>query len=247
MTSGRPLASVTELRPTLPRLSVPRVDRAMGNLGGAVGSLGGAVVRRWRGAYEVDEWGFDRELFDVASAVAGVMWDVSVGGTTHVPIDGPALLVANVRPFTAGPAVVTHAVHRATGRAVRFTGLPDIAPVGPFLRKLGGVLERPDEVGGLLRDGQLVVVWLTPVRRAERAGHARVELLAPSLTARTPVLPVAVLGHPLGRSWRVEIGPPVPQRERPGPLAEVELADQTRAAVQRLLDEASPPRWLLPG
>jgi hypothetical protein len=34
---------------------------------------------------------------------------------------------------------------------------------------------------------------------------------------------------------------------RPGPLAAAELADAIRQSIQRMLDESSPPSWLLPG
>jgi hypothetical protein len=243
--AGAPsLATITRLRPSVsmpPVPSVPRPDRMLGG-------LPGALSRRWHGTFEMDEWGFDRELFHYASNAIGAIWQVSVGGAEHVPAHGGALLAVNTRPYTAGPALVAHAVHRRTERAVRFTGLPDVAPVGPLLRKLGGVLARPDEIAGLLRNGHLVAVWLTPVSaRPERAGEAPPELLAPALAEHCPVLPVAAIGHPLGRRWRVEVGPPVRHRRHPGPLAEVELADETRAAVQRILDESAPPRWLLPG
>src|SRR4029453_10631639 len=45
----------------------------------------------------------------------------------------------------------------------------------------------------------------------------------------------------------VEVGPPVEPRRRTGPLAVAELADAARDAIQRIVDEASPPSWLVPG
>jgi hypothetical protein len=218
---------------------LPRVDRP-------VRQVAGALERRWHGTFEIDEWGFDRELYDLAATLAGYAWDVQVGGPHHLPATGGALLVGNVRGWNT-PLVVAHAVFRATGRSVRFTGLPDVAPIGPALRKLGGVLARPDEVEGLLRAGHVVGVWCTPERRADRAGQAPVELVRTAFATGAPVVPVATLGGLFGRRWRVELGPAVPQPATRGPLADRDLADEARDGVQRLLDEATPPRWLLGG
>ena len=218
-------------------IRLPRMDRP-------VRQVAGALERRWHGTFEIDEWGFDRELHGVAVTVAGIGWDVQVGGADHLPPSGGALLVGNVRGWFT-PLVVAHAVHRATRRAVRFTGLPDVAPLGPALRKIGGVLARADEVEGLLRAGHVVGVWCRTERQSSRAGEVPVDLVRTALAAEVPVIPVATLGAMLGRTWRVELGPAVPQPQLRGPLADLDLADEARDGVQRLLDEATPPRWLL--
>jgi hypothetical protein len=220
-------------------LRFPNVDRP-------VRQVAGALERRWHGTFEVDEWGFDHELHGLAVTVAGWAWDVQVGGADHLTATGGALLVGNVRGWLT-PLVVAHAVHRATDRHVRFTGLPDVAPIGPALRKIGGVLARADEVAGLLRDGHVVAMWCRPERQWSRAGEVPVHLVRTALVAEVPVIPVATLGGLLGRTWRVELGPAVLQPEIRGPLADLDLADEARDGVQRLLDEATPPRWLLGG
>ena len=44
----------------------------------------------------------------------------------------------------------------AVDRPVRFVGRPDVAPIGPLLRRIGGLLDHPDEVAGALcRGGSL--------------------------------------------------------------------------------------------
>ena len=130
-----------------------------------------SVLRRHAvGANEIDPWGMDPELVGLARALAPLRWSVTVGGADHVPATGPALLVANRRLLAATPLLVAAAIGRATGREVRFTGIADIAPLGPALRRVGGVLARPDEVAGLLRDGQLPAVWCAG--RARRSGSA---------------------------------------------------------------------------
>ena len=45
---------------------------------------------------------------------------------------------------------------------MRFVGRPDIAPVGALARRLGGLLDRPDEVAGALRAGELLVMGAQP-------------------------------------------------------------------------------------
>jgi len=209
-------------------------------------SLLAVLGRQATGSNDVDPWGMDPELVDLARSLAAVRWSITVGGVDHVPATGPALLVANRRVLAATPLLVAAAIGRATGREVRFTGIVDIAPVGPALRRVGGVLARPDEVAGLLRDGQLPAVWCA-ARSSRRVGAAPEPFLAAAMSTGAPVLPVAVIAPPLVRRVRVEVGPPVAPRRRTGPLAVAELADAVRDAIQRIVDEASPPSWLVPG
>ena len=61
-----------------------------------------------------------------------------------------------------------------------------------------------------------------------------------------PVHPVAVLGSAFDRRVRVEIGRAVTtRRTRKGPLGPSELADATRSALQKLLDETAGPSLLV--
>jgi hypothetical protein len=217
-----------------------------------------AIVRRQAtGLNEIDPWGMDHDLVGAARSLARLRWDITVGGADNVPATGGALLVANRRPLGATPLLVAAAIGRATERNVRFAGIVDIAPIGPAMRRLGGVVARPDEVAGLLRAGHLPAVWCQPrITTSHRVGPAPVPYLAAALEAGAPVLPVAVIAPPLARRVRVEVGPPVvppsrtsPSRSsrRPGPLAAAELADAVRQAIQRMVDEASPPSWMLSG
>jgi hypothetical protein len=198
--------------------------------------------RRFDGAYTVDEWGLDADLVQLLSPLLAVRWHVTVDGADALPADGPALLVFSRRFGLSEPFVVSRGVRHTTGRYVRVAGAPDIAPVGPALRRLGAVLARPDELAGLLRADHLVAVGLgaTP-RHRHHAGRPPLDLLAPALATGAPVFPVGVTGHELGRRWRLVIGPPVERPATRGPLAAEELADRARAGVQALLDEQFPP------
>ena len=201
-----------------------------------------ALRRRVDGSYVVDEWGLDTDLVGLLSPAFAVRWHVIVEGADLLPERGPALLIFNRRFGLSEPFVVSRGVRQATGRYVRVAGAPDIAPLGPALRRLGAVLARPDELAGLLRADQLVAVGLGPTpRHRHHAGVPPVELLRGATALRTPVFPLAVTGREVGRRWRLAIGPAVESPATRGPLALEELGDRARAGVQSLLDQQFPP------
>jgi hypothetical protein len=200
--------------------------------------------QRFDGTYTIDEWGLDPALIDLCAPAMRLRWSVDVDGADRVPDDGPAILVTNQRFGISEPFVLAHAVRTTTSRVPRIVGVPDVALVGPWLRRFGGVLSRPDEVSGLLRAGHVVGVALEPSRRhRQRAGRPPAVVLAPAVTLDVPVLPVALTGREVGRHWRVVIGEPLESPSTRGPLATDELADMARAGVQTLLDSRYPPRW----
>ncbi|HEV7888780.1 MAG TPA: hypothetical protein VGO92_14580, partial [Acidimicrobiales bacterium] len=195
-------------------------------------NLGGLLARRLRGDFEVDEWGADPELVDLIDPLVAPFIRVTVEGASRVPAEGPAVLVANRRVGLLEPFVLVRGVRQATGRRTRFLGIPDIAPVGPVLRRLGGAINRPDETAGLLRAGHLVGLPLGPsFRRPLRAGALSPQAVEPALDLDVPVLPVAVVGGEVTGRWEVLIGEPVPRPTARGPLALAELADEARAGV----------------
>lgn len=204
------------------------------------------VRSRLRGDYELDEWGADAQLMDTVEAVARLAIRVRVDGANLLPGVGPAVLVANRRFGVTEPLAVGLGVRRETGRRVRFLGLPDVAPVGTVLRRLGTAVNRPEELAGLLRAGHLVGIPLAwhPRLGPRRAGNLSPEAVGPAIALDAPVLPVAVVGGEFTGRWRVLIGEPVRRPASRGPLALAELADGARAGVQALLDEAFPPNRL---
>jgi len=200
--------------------------------------------RRARGTYAVDEWGLDPDLVAIADPVLGLRWELAVEGADRLPTVGGAVLVFNRRFGVSEPWVLARGIRRATGRFVRTVGVPDLAPVGPLLRRFGGVLDRPDEIAGLLRAGQLVGLPMSrDVRSRERVGGLDVARLEAAIETDRPVVPVAMVGRELGRSWRIVVGSPVPYDAEGGPLAAAELAEATRSEVQALLDESLPTSW----
>lgn len=142
------------------------------------------IERRLQGTFDVDPWGLDLDLLRFVSPLAGVRWSISVKGE-HLLADGPALLVAPLRlRAPTEPVVIAAAVLRSVGRPLRVLGIPDFAPVGPFLRRFGGVVDHPAEAAALLRAGHLVL------SRRE-------------LEVDAPVVRVTTRGWELGRRWHI--------------------------------------------
>ena len=202
-------------------------------------ALTDVLSRRLSGSYVVDEWGFDPDFVAVLNPLFGARWSIRVEGGEHVPHEGAAVLVANRRLGMSEPFVIARAVWQSTGRVVRVLGLPDIAPIGPVLRRMGAVQDRPDELAGVLRAGQLALVFLDrQLQMGARVGHLARETLAPAIETGVPVLPVAITGRELGRRWRVAIGGAASARTATGsgPLAVAETVDAVRAEIQDLID-----------
>jgi hypothetical protein len=218
----------------------------------------GAVIRlprSWYPADSVDEWGRDAHLIELLTPAATLRWDVSVGGIHHLPKRSGALLVTNSRRFSLSAIYAAWALSQAIGRPVRFGGRPDTAPIGPFLQRFGGLFNKPEEISGALRAGELVVVSAKGTRNPRHAGPVDPALIGAAVISGTPVYPVASMSTPFGRTARVEVGPQVrPGRKRRGPLAEFELAELTQRHIQRLIDGlgglhtgVAPIDWLAEG
>lgn len=167
--------------------------------------------RRFTGAYETDDFGFDHDLAEnvfmpAMKPLFERYWRVEQRGVEHLPQEGPAILVANhsgTLPFDA--LMMSYGVHEQTRRHVRLLAA-DLAlrlPVfGQLARKSGNTLACPEDALRLLRAGELVGVCPEgykglgkPFReryrlqRFGRGGFAEV-----AIAARVPVIPVAIVG-----------------------------------------------------
>lgn len=204
------------------------------------------VRRRVDGQYAVDAWGHDADLVTTADPLLRARYRIEVMGTDRLESIGPLVVVANQHLGISEGTVVAEAVRRHVGAAVRAANLLDVPLLGSLQRRFGAVLPRRDEVTGLLREGGIVAVMAAPnPRNRLRAGRIDPSLMAAAVDLGAPVLPVAVLGSELGRSWRVWVGHRLASDRGRGPLAAVEVADDARRAVQDLLDAAEPlpSRW----
>jgi hypothetical protein len=155
---------------------------------------------------------------------------VAVRGAEHVPARGPTVVVLARGLHPAAPLACTVALRRATGRPARFLGLPDVAPVGPALRRVGGAVAHPGELAALLRAGHLVVLPLGPTLRPAAATIDEDDLV-PAADLRATVLPAALVGAAWRRAWRLELAAPVPNRGT-GPAALAEAVGGGIAALQ---------------
>ncbi len=201
----------------------------------------GAPLKPLAGPFAVDDWGRDQHLIELLEPAARLRWRMSVSGLEHLPTRAGALVVCNNRNWSYSPVAAALALSRVSGRPVRFAGRPDVAPAGPFLRRLGGILARPDELAGALNGGEVVVLGMSTERTARTAGTLAHEMLQPAVLGRHAVLPAAVVTSPWRRAARLRLGAPVRlNAKRRGPLAEVELVDTLNAHVQQMLDEMGP-------
>ena len=186
--------------------------------------------------YAVDDYGRDPHLVAALSPLARLRWNVSVTGAGNIP-NSAALLVCNSRRFSLGAVYAALALTDTTGRTVRFVGRPDTAPLGALMRRVGALLAHPADVLSALRDGELVLVSAAGTRHARQAGAVPHELIGQAVIAQVPILPVTTINSRVGRAAHVAVGPAVTaRRERIGPLAYVELAEQVQHQLQRMLD-----------
>lgn len=198
------------------------------------------LARRMAGTFAVDPWGFDPDLAQVAAPLAHLRWRAEVVGAEFVPEVGGALCVHTWRADPFDTVLVAAALSEATGRPCRFAGVPDVAPVGPLLRRVGGVPAGTDDLRALVRAGQVVVAGAGfDPRHPLGVGRPPDRLLGVALAAGAPVVPVAVRGLSPARHRRLVVGDPVPTRgrravTRPGALgaAVTERLDQVRGALR---------------
>ncbi len=199
----------------------------------------------------VDDWGRDPGLVRTVIAASRLRWDVTVGGDQRLPRRKGALIVVNARTLALAPIFSALALSETVDRPVRFVGRPDAAPIGPLLRRIGALLDHPDEVAGALAAGQLVIMGAAHDERLRKVGRVDHALVGGALAAGVQVFPAATSSNPIGRAARLEIGAPSrsPRRRR-GPLSELELADQVGRDIEMLLAElgdirtGTPLDWL---
>lgn len=190
----------------------------------------------------IDDWGRDDRFARITAAVLKTAWSVTLGGAERLPKTRSAMLVTNARRFTLAPWFVS-LLASSTERPIRFVGRPDTAPLGALARRLGGLLDRPDEIAGALADGQLVIAAASPTLDPRAVGTIDPEVIGIAVRAGAPIHPVATSLSPLSRSARIEIGPATrPPAGRRGPLAEIELAERLQRRIAELIEASGTPR-----
>ena len=169
--------------------------------------------RRITGDYEVDEFGYDRELADrVLSAPLRPLYSrwfrVETRGLENIPDTGPALVVGNHSGTIALDSLMTSLAlldHHPARRQLRMLGADLVFQtpvVADFARKGGSTLACAPDAERLLNKGELVGVWPEGFKGTGKPFSERYKLqrfgrggfVAAALRTKSPIIPCAVVG-----------------------------------------------------
>ncbi|SCE76295.1 1-acyl-sn-glycerol-3-phosphate acyltransferase [Micromonospora viridifaciens] len=209
--------------------------------------------RRLSGDYEVDEFGFDRELTDaVFHPLVRLLYRdwfrTEVSGVEHVPESGPGLVVGNHSGTVALDALVLAAALHDRHPAHRYLRLlgADLVfrmpVVSEIARKTGGTVACNPDAERLLGNGELVGVFPEGFKGVGKLYSDRYKLqrfgrggfVSAALRTGTPIVPVAIVGgeeiypiladiKPLARLLKLPYFPITPTFPWLGPLGLVPL------------------------
>jgi 1-acyl-sn-glycerol-3-phosphate acyltransferase len=251
----RPIPEVPQMNghseppPPVEPESVDAVDIWDQRVAGALAFL----RRRLAGSYEVDDFGFDRELTDaVFHPVLRVLYHdwfrTEVFGVEHVPVDGGALIVGNHSGTLALDALMLSTAIRDQTKAERHLRLlgADLVFRMPFIselaRKSGATVACNPDAERLMSGGELVGVFPEGFKGIGKRFADRYKLqrfgrggfVSAALRTGTPIVPVAIVGaeeiypiladiKPLARLLGVPYFPVTPTFPWLGPLGLVPL------------------------
>ncbi|WP_030055676.1 MULTISPECIES: lysophospholipid acyltransferase family protein [Streptomyces] len=208
-------------------------DRLAGAVGGALaGPLGPAATRllgkgwegraaerlaflrrRVTGDYEVDEFGFDRELTEevllsLLRPLAEKYFRIDVQGVENIPAEGGVLIVANHSGTIPLDALMTQVVihdHHPNKRHLRMLAadLVFVLPgINELARKAGHTLACNEDAQALLERGEVVGVWPEGFKGIGKPFSERYKLqrfgrggfVASALRAKVPIVPCSIVG-----------------------------------------------------
>jgi 1-acyl-sn-glycerol-3-phosphate acyltransferase len=225
--------------------------------------------RRITGDYEVDEFGFDRDLTEnlLLSAFRPLYeryFRVEAHGLDRVPDEGGALIVANhsgTLPLDAIMTQVALADHHPARRHLRMLAA-DVVFTMPFMgelaRKAGHTLACSPDAERLLHAGEVVGVWPEGFKgigkpfadryRLQRFGRGG--FVSAALRTGTPIIPTAIVGaeeiypkigdiKPLARLLNVPYVPVTPTFPWFGPLGLIPLPSKWYIAFGEPIDTSS--------
>ena len=169
--------------------------------------------RRLTGEYDIDLYGFDRDLTEqvllpLARPLYRRYWRVRAVGLEHVPADSGALIVANHAGTVPFDAIMTkvalfdeHPAHRHLRELAADLALR-VPIIGPMARKNGNTLAHEDDARRLLTSGELVGVWPEGFKGIGKLYRDRYKLqrfgrggfVSVALRSQVPIIPVAIIG-----------------------------------------------------
>jgi 1-acyl-sn-glycerol-3-phosphate acyltransferase len=209
--------------------------------------------RRLTGDYEVDEFGFDRELTDQVilpplRQLYQKWFRVEVIGAHHLPDRTGALIVANhsgTLPLDAMMTAVAVHDNHPRGRFLRMLGADLVFKtplLGSLARKTGQTLACNADAERLLREGHLVGVWPEGFKGIGKPFRDRYKLqrfgrggfVSAALRTGTPIIPCSIVGaeeiypkiadlKPLARLFGFPYFPVTPLFPWLGPLGAIPL------------------------
>ncbi|MBD0670840.1 lysophospholipid acyltransferase family protein [Kitasatospora sp. NPDC091335] len=169
--------------------------------------------RRVTGDYEVDEFGFDRELTEevllsLLRPLAEKYFRIDVQGVEHIPAEGGALIVANHSGTIPLDALMTQVAihdHHPARRHLRMLAadLVFVLPgINELARKAGHTLACNEDAQALLERGEVVGVWPEGFKGIGKPFSERYKLqrfgrggfVASALRARVPIVPCSIVG-----------------------------------------------------
>lgn len=168
--------------------------------------------RRAKGEYEVDEFGYDEDFMDLVRPLMAFLykkwWRVTPVGVQNIPLDGPALLVANhsgVLPWDG--AMIAFAAFNEPEkprlmRALYLDWFQQLPFVAPLLARTGQILANPENAERVLRRGHLACVFPEGIKgvgklfkdRYKLARFGRGGFVRVAIRAKAPLIPVSVVG-----------------------------------------------------
>ncbi|MFF9018335.1 lysophospholipid acyltransferase family protein [Streptomyces sp. NPDC014870] len=189
--------------------SVARRDAWERRLAGGLAFL----RRRVTGEYEVDEFGYDKELTDqvlmsLVRPLAEKYFRVDVKGVENIPAEGGALVVANhsgTLPLDGLMMQVAVHDHHPAGRHLRLLAadLVFMLPViNELARKAGHTLACAEDAERLLRAGEIVGVMPEGFKGIGKPFSERYKLqrfgrggfVSTALRAGVPIVPCSIVG-----------------------------------------------------
>jgi len=167
--------------------------------------------RRVTGDYQLDDYGFDRELterflFAMLRPLAKKWFRIEVRGVENVPTQGGALVVSNHSGTLPVDALMTMlTVHDHVGRDLRALGADLVFRmpfVGVMARRSGATLACNEDVERMLCDGELVGVWPEGFKGIGKPYSERYKLqrfgrggfVSAALRTGVPIVPLSVVG-----------------------------------------------------
>ncbi|MEB3032489.1 lysophospholipid acyltransferase family protein [[Mycobacterium] nativiensis] len=188
-------------------------ESSPGDFARAVAAAVAFLRERITGDYQVDEFGFDPH-FNEAIALPllrfffNEWFRVEVSGIEHLPVDGPALVVANhagVLPMDALMLSVAVHDHHPSHRNLRMLAADlvfDLPVIGPAARKAGHTMACTADANRLLAAGELTAVFPEGYKGLGKRFKDRYKLqrfgrggfVSAALRTEAPIVPCSIVG-----------------------------------------------------